>query len=134
MRYVYRAVDRIPANLDPGIVYHSEEFELAAFLCPCDCGHRVMLLVPDSHSVWNQSGFATISPSVGVFDAPCKSHFFIRSGEVDWLNAFSPAQANSIMQRQVQRHVSQDQKLSWLSRLKTTARSIWTKFAALFGR
>ncbi len=108
MRYRYRAVERVPKEMEPGVVFHSEEFELAGLLCACGCGHRITLLVPDSHQVFDQGGWATVRPSIGVFDAPCRSHFFIRSGQVDWMPAFSGGQAASIMQAQIARHVMRD--------------------------
>ncbi len=114
MNYSYQAVERIPKQLSAGIVYHSEEFELAALKCACGCGHRVMLLVPDSHQVSSEGGFATIRPSIAVCDAACKSHYFITAGRVRWLPAFTAAQASSVMQGQIARHVALDtQQLSW---------------------
>lgn len=110
MRYRYRAVERVPKEMEPGVVFHSEEFELAGLLCACGCGHRITLLVPDSHQVFDQGGWATVRPSIGVFDAPCRSHFFIRGGQVDWMPAFSGGQAASIMQAQIARHVMRDRK------------------------
>src|ERR1051326_3375349 len=96
MIYSYQAVELIPKQLSDGIVYHSEEFELAAFLCACGCGHRVTLLVPDSHQVISEGGFATIRPSIAVCDAPCKSHYFITAGRVQLLPAFTGAQTTSL--------------------------------------
>ncbi|QYO77139.1 DUF6527 family protein [Devosia salina] len=101
------------------IVYHNEEFELAGLLCACGCGHPITLLVPDSHKVWNEDGYATVSPSIGVMDAPCKSHFFIRRGSVEMLPAFTAAHASAIMQAQVARHVARDAKPApWWTRAK----------------
>jgi uncharacterized protein DUF6527 len=50
-----------------------------------------MLLVPDSHQVSSERGMATVKPSIAVCDAPCKVHYFITAGEVQWLPAFSAA-------------------------------------------
>ena len=47
MRYELRRVDRIPRELEPGIVYHSEEYELGALLCACGCGHRQLITADD---------------------------------------------------------------------------------------
>lgn len=119
MRYEYRSVDRIPREMAEGVVYHNEDFELAGLLCACGCGHRITLLVPDSHKVWNEGGFATISPSVGVMDAPCKSHFFMRRGTIEMLPAFSDADVSSIMRAQVARHVARDAKpVHWWNKAK----------------
>ena len=131
MRYRYEAVDFIPAQMAEATVYHNVDFELAGLLCACGCGHRITLLVPDSHQVWNHDGYATISPSIGVMDAPCKSHFFIRHGDVEMLPAFTAAHASAIMRAQVARHVARDAKpapwwvrtkiavFGWLSKIRT---------------
>jgi hypothetical protein len=39
MRFRYQLVDRIPIQMEEGIVYHTEEFELEGLLCACGCGH-----------------------------------------------------------------------------------------------
>lgn len=108
MTFVYEAVERIPKDLSPGVVYHNAEFELAALLCACGCGHRISLLVPDGHRISVDAGVPTISPSILVADAPCHSHYYITAGEVDWYPAMSPNQAAAVMLRQVARHVSSD--------------------------
>jgi hypothetical protein len=135
MKYRYRLVDRIPAQMQEGVVYHTEEFELAGLLCACGCGHRITLLVPDSHEVWDEGGYATIRPSVGVFDASCKSHYVISAGDVQWLPAFTGAQAASIMHAQIARHVARDAKpASWLQRVKTAVLRLLSKlWAAITG-
>jgi hypothetical protein len=119
MKYRYQLVARIPAQLGAGIVYHTEEFELAALLCACGCGHRITLLVPDSHQVWSEGGYATIQPSIGVFDGACKSHYIITAGDVNMLPAFTGAHAARIMHAQIARHVARDTKpVSWWERAK----------------
>src|SRR5260370_19216146 len=114
--FTYQVVDRLPKQLHDGVLYHSEEFDVAALSCACGCGHRVMLLVPDSHQVSSQGGMATVRPSISVCDAPCKSHYFITFGRVEWLPAFSEAMASSVMSRQIARHVVREAKLqTWTS-------------------
>jgi hypothetical protein len=108
--FTYRAVERLPKQLEQGVLYHSPEFDVAALSCACGCGHRVMLLVPDSHQVSQQNGFATVRPSISVCDAPCKSHYIITSGQVQRLAAFSDAMASSTMRRQIARHVDREAK------------------------
>ena len=114
MIYYYQAVERIPKLLSEGVVYHNEEFQLAALLCACGCGHRVTLLAPDSHQVSSEGGLATIRPSIAVCDAPCKSHYFVTAGKVEWLPAFTRAQASNLMRSQIALHASRDQRPSWI--------------------
>ena len=97
MIFKYLAVEKTPKQLEPGTVYHNSDFELAALLCACGCGHRVNLMVPDGHRVTSSQGLATVTPSIAVCDGPCKSHYFITNGHVEWLPAFSEAQASAVM-------------------------------------
>jgi hypothetical protein len=116
--------------MEEGILYYSEEFELAGLRCACGCGHRITLLVPDSHQVFDQGGWATVRPSIGVFDAPCRSHYIISASGVEWLPAFTGAEAASIMHTQIARHVAHDPKrLSWPARIVAWAKRILASFA-----
>jgi hypothetical protein len=108
MRFVYEQADPIPKLMQPGVVYHDADFELAELICPCGCGHRITLLVPDGHQISVAGTTPSISPSIAVCDAPCGSHFFIREGRVVWLAAFSPSYSTAVMERQVARHVATD--------------------------
>jgi Family of unknown function (DUF6527) len=133
-RFTYRAVERLPKQLEQGVVYHSAEFEVAALACACSCGHRVMLLVPDSHQVSQKSGFATVRPSISVCDAPCKSHYIITSGHVEWLAAFSDAMASSTMRRQIARHVEREAKLqTWTSWIRMIVARAFGRLRQMLG-
>jgi hypothetical protein len=116
--YAYQPVERIPKRLSDGVVYHNEDFQLAALLCACGCGHRITLLVPDSHQVSSDGGLATIRPSIAVCDAPCKSHYFVTAGRVEWLSAFTQAEASNLMRNQIARHASRDRRPSWIETLR----------------
>lgn len=133
MIFSYSAVERIPKDLSEGIVYHNEEFELGAMLCACGCGHRVDLLVPDSHQIYSEDGLATIRPSIAVCDAPCKSHYFISAGRVEWLPAFTQAHAKAVMRNQIARHVSRDsRRRSWIDRLWVASVRAFSQVKAFF--
>lgn len=135
MTFSYEAVERIPKQLRANVIYHSEEFEIAALLCACGCGHRVMLLVPDSHQVTSRGGMATVKPSIAVCDAPCKSHYFITSGDVEWLPPFSDAMASAVMRGQIARHANLDTRhSSWLGRLWASIAGTLAKFWSMLRR
>jgi hypothetical protein len=130
--FIYQAVERIPKPLNSAVIYHSEEFEVAALLCACGCGHRVMLLVPDSHQVSSEGGMATVRPSIAVCDAPCKSHYVITAGQVEWLPAFSDAVATSVMRSQIARHSILDTKRrSWGSRVQAAVARAYNKLKSI---
>jgi hypothetical protein len=131
--YSYLRVERIPKDLSDGIVYHNDDFELGAMLCACGCGHRVDLLVPDSHQISSENGLATIRPSIAVCDAPCRSHYYISAGQVEWLPAFTQAHAKAVMRNQIARHVSRDSRRpSWIDRLWTTLIRAFNRVKAFF--
>jgi hypothetical protein len=135
LTFRYQAVERIPKQLDANVVYHSEEYELGALLCACGCGHKVMLLVPDSHQVLSERGLATVRPSIAVCDAPCKSHYFVTAGRVEWLPAFSDAMAASVMRGQIARHAAGDAKpLTWWGRMQATLATVLLSIKELFTR
>jgi hypothetical protein len=133
MIFSYLTVDRIPKELRSGVVYHNPDFELGALLCACGCGHRVDLLVPDSHQIYSSNGLATVRPSIAVCDAPCKSHYVISAGQVEWLPAFSEAHAKAVMHDQIARHASRDaQPLSWVDRLWNALIGLLNQVRAFF--
>ncbi len=132
MRYLYQVVERIPKPLSNGIVYHSKEFAIGALLCACGCGHRVSLLVPDSHQITSEGGMATVRPSIAVCDAPCKSHYVISAGRVEWLPAFSDAMAASVMRDQIARHAARDaRRPSWVRKIRAAIARAYKKFRSI---
>jgi hypothetical protein len=135
MTFSYLAVDRIPKELRPGVVYHNADFELGALLCACGCGHRVDLLVPDSHQIFSSNGLATVRPSIAVCDALCKSHYVISAGQVEWLPAFSESHAKAVMRDQIARHASVDaRRRSWIDRVSLAWVAALKNVKAFFGR
>lgn len=124
IRYRAEYVSQIPETLVDGIVYVSHEYEIAALKCACGCGHRVILLLGDGHSVTDTHGYADVSPSIGVWDAPCRSHFFIRRGNVLWAESYSESAIQHAMKRQLKSHLRQSSK----------PKRWWTQFSEWFLR
>lgn len=75
----------MPAVLEPGILYVSEEFGAAAHLCACGCGSKVR--TPLGPTEWRLSAGTvgvSLDPSVGNWQRPCRSHYWIQDGEINW--------------------------------------------------
>lgn len=81
-------------DMKHGILYlkHNEDDTYESFhLCPCGCGEPVYLQYGGKG--WNitlsingrELKSVTISPSVGCFDFPCKSHYFIHENKIIWV-------------------------------------------------
>jgi hypothetical protein len=83
----------MPQQLGPGILYVSEEFDIAAHLCACGCGQKVM--TPLGATEWSfeeVDGKPTLHPSIGNWQLPCQSHYLIVAGKVRWAGRWTPAQ------------------------------------------
>ena len=89
-------VKYIPKSLEPGILYVSEEYEAAVHLCACGCGHKVS--TPLGAAEWSftdaQNG-PSLKPSIGNWEFPCKSHYWISGGLVIWSETWTPARVEA---------------------------------------
>ncbi|CAH2403060.1 DUF6527 family protein [Mesorhizobium escarrei] len=78
-------VQFVPKQLEPGILYVSREFAVAAHLCACGCGNKVSVpLGPAEWTLFERDGRATLRPSIGNWQLPCRSHYLIIDGRIDW--------------------------------------------------
>lgn len=83
-------VEFIPAKGEPGVIYVSERFSTAMHLCCCGCGLEVITpLNPAKWSLSKQGGQVSLSPSIGNWSFPCKSHYWIERGRVRWAGPMS---------------------------------------------
>lgn len=84
-------VHYMPINLEEGKLYYSEEYGTAIHLCPCGCGHLTVTPVKgtwkDTSHCWDitiEDEKPTLNPSISNYQIPCKSHYFVRNGEIVW--------------------------------------------------
>ena len=78
-------VDYLPDQLEPGVVYVSIEHTLAAHLCCCGCGHEVVTpLGPRDWKLIFDGVSVSLSPSIGNWRLPCRSHYWIQQDQVRW--------------------------------------------------
>lgn len=78
-------VEFIPATLAEGVLYVSMTYGTTVHLCACGCGNKVVL--PLSPAEWRLTydGVAiSLHPSVGNWEFPCQSHYWIRGNEISW--------------------------------------------------
>ena len=86
-------VEYMPKSIDKGILYVSRRFGVTAHKCPCGCGTKVILpLGPCEWSIAERNGKPTLHPSVGNWQIPCKSHYWIKNGQIEWLDSWSDEQ------------------------------------------
>jgi hypothetical protein len=83
-------VEYMPDQLKDGILYVSVAFATVAHKCCCGCGREVVTplsptdwkLIFDGHSI-------SLDPSIGNWNFPCKSHYWIRDGNVRWVGTWT---------------------------------------------
>lgn len=93
MKIRLQRVHYMPKDLQPGVLYVSEEFGAAAHLCACGCGAKVRTpLGPTEWTFEEHARGPSLYPSVGNWQQTCQSHYWITSGEVLWLDKWSPEQ------------------------------------------
>ena len=96
MRIELQRVDYMPTDLLPGVLYVAEEFGAAAHLCACGCGSKVRTpLGPTEWTLSTGPAGVSLDPSVGNWQRPCRSHYWIQNGEVVWSGAWTDEQVQA---------------------------------------
>ena len=84
-RLVPRFVGNVPEELAPGVIYVAAEHGVMMHLCACGCGCEVSLpLSPLDWRLTFDGDTISVSPSVGNWSLPCRSHYVIDGGAVRW--------------------------------------------------
>lgn len=84
-------VDFIPPveAMKEGVLYISEPYKTTSHLCACGCGNVVVLPYGRRDGMFwtltERLSGVTMRPSVGSFNLPCKSHYYITDNKVEWL-------------------------------------------------
>lgn len=115
-------VQYIPKSPEPGILYVSEEFEAAVHLCACGCGAKVS--TPLGATEWSLNETVngpSLYPSVGNWQFPCRSHYWIRNGRIVWSGDWTPEQVEAGRKAEEERrHAHYDSlernRIGWLRR------------------
>lgn len=90
MRYKLQRVVEMPTSFDAGILYVSEEFETAAHLCACGCNSKVRTpLGPTEWTFTDDPDGPSLWPSIGNWQKPCRSHYWLHHGHVHWAEQWS---------------------------------------------
>lgn len=87
MRYAItpQFVTQIPEQLEDGVLYISTEYSTAVHRCLCGCGKEVVTpLTPTDWSLSYYGDTVSLSPSIGNWSFPCRSHYWIRRNRVQW--------------------------------------------------
>ena len=85
VRFRHEVVAAIPETLQANTLYVTTEGDVAGHLCACGCGREVITpLSPTDWSMTIDQLGASLSPSIGNWAFPCRSHYFIWDGVAVW--------------------------------------------------
>ena len=86
-------VEFIPADLAQGKLYVSMLYATIVHLCACGCGNKVVLpLSPAEWQLYFDGESVSLTPSVGNWEYPCRSHYWIRANKIRWASPWTNAQ------------------------------------------
>lgn len=83
-------VDQIPEKslMEEGKLYISMMYHTAIHLCLCGCGNQTVTPFEPALNGWtltNVDGLITLSPSIGNYSFPCKSHYIITKNKANFV-------------------------------------------------
>jgi hypothetical protein len=80
----------IPKTLDDGVLYISKKFKTASHRCCCGCGTKIVTPLRETEYSFTDHGrVVSLSPSIGNWNHPCQSHYWIRKNQVVWAPTMS---------------------------------------------
>tara|TARA_R110002110_G_scaffold383342_1_gene594819 strand:+ start:475 stop:897 length:423 start_codon:yes stop_codon:yes gene_type:complete len=89
----------IPNKLSSGTLYVSKKYQTAVHLCCCGCKEEVV--TPLSAVDWTftiKQGGPSLSPSIGNWSFPCRSHYWVIGGRVQWAGDMSKTRIKKIQE------------------------------------
>ena len=85
-------VEYVPERLEACVLYVSKRYATASHLCCCGCGLETV--TPLNAAKWRiieHADSISLSPSIGNWGFPCRSHYIIDRGRVVWAKSFPPS-------------------------------------------
>lgn len=83
-------VESIPSSIDENVIYISIQYSTALHKCACGCGNEVVTpLSPTDWKLTFDGESVSLSPSIGNWEFPCQSHYWIKRNRVEWAGQWS---------------------------------------------
>jgi len=94
----HKFVEFIPDALDAGVLYISIAYGTVSHRCCCGCGREVVTpLSPTDWKLIFDGETVSLYPSIGNWNFPCRSHYWIRYNRVEWAEDWSDWQVEAAM-------------------------------------
>lgn len=89
----HQFVDYIPADPAEGTLYVSLTYNTAVHRCACGCGNKVATpITPADWQLSYDGETISLTPSIGNWGFPCRSHYWIDVGRIRWSGPWNPGQ------------------------------------------
>lgn len=97
MTLKHRFVDAIPEKMEDRTLYISIEYATATHKCCCGCGLEVVTpLTPTDWKLIFDGETVSLTPSIGNWSFPCRSHYWIERNAVKWAAQMTEAQIRAV--------------------------------------
>ncbi len=79
----HKFIELVPDVLEDGVIYISVTYCSAIHKCVCGCGNEVVTPISPTDWIFTFDGKTiSLSPSIGNWSFPCKSHYWITKNQV----------------------------------------------------
>lgn len=128
MTIVPKFVERVPINIEEGIIYISISVNTAVHLCPCGCKTEIITPIdPKEWSFTYDGETISLKPSVGVWGAECKSHYWIKKNQIKWSRTFTDLEIERV--RESERNIYRFKKAKQVDKkVDSKKNKPWWKF------
>lgn len=80
--FVFEFVDLMPVQREDGKLYISIKYRTAVHNCFCGCGMKVVTPIrPTGWRLTYDGDAVSLSPSIGNWSFPCRSHYWLRDNK-----------------------------------------------------
>jgi hypothetical protein len=91
--FEHQFVEQVPPDIQPGVLYVSIRYRTVVHLCACGCGNKVVTPIrPPRWHLSYDGDSVSLCPSIGSWQSPCRSHYWIENNRVRWSRAWTDEQ------------------------------------------
>ena len=93
----FKFVESMSETIEEGCLYISVKYRTAAHLCVCGCGAKVVTPIKPAKWRFTYNGeTVSLYPSIGRWQLPCKSHYWIKNSQIEWAPPWTEGEINSV--------------------------------------
>lgn len=85
-------VENMPEELDEDILYISLKHRTTSHMCPCGCKNKISASLNSTGWSFIYDGSSSLDPSISNDYLPCKSHYWIKHNQIQWVTELKDAE------------------------------------------